>query len=74
MCFSKYDNIISIRKRKDCIIPNSVNEPVFERGCNQDGVPFLECENTCCCDCTNMYNCRYVCHDLDKNGHCKKFD
>lgn len=69
MCFNKF---IPIRKRKECTI--STNEPVFERGCNQDEVPFLECENTCCCDCTNMYNCKYVCHDLDKNGRCKKFD
>lgn len=53
-------------------VPSMPNNPIFERECNQEKVPFVECEANCCCDCTNMYTCKYVCSDLAKNGTCKR--
>lgn len=73
-----YEDFISSldtpKKRRKTVrsAPTLRNNPMFERECNQEKVPFVECETNCCCDCTNMYTCKYVCSDLAKNGTCKR--
>lgn len=42
------------------------------RSCNNEEVPSMECEETCCCYCNSVDMCMYRCSDMD-NGECKKF-
>ena len=41
------------------------------RACNNEEVPYMECEDMCCCDCT--VSCVYRCRDMDSNGECTRF-
>ena len=47
---------------------------MFERNCNNEEVPFMECEDICCCDCENVNSCVYVCSDLDNYNRCERLD
>ena len=46
----------------------------FERQCNNEEVPFMDCEDTCCEDCSSAYSCTYVCSDLGIYGKCNRYE
>ena len=41
----------------------------YERDCNYDIVPFVDCVDKCCKNCSDITFCTYACQNV---GHCEK--